>query len=137
MLFIHLIKVNVMETETKKCIYVLEDNANIADIIEFLLTEEDYTVEVCKNANSFWQKMEEHTPDMIVLDVLLPDANGVDICLSLKRNIRTHRIPVLMMSGNNHLNKVKAKCDADSYINKPFDLNDFVQRIDYYSRTAF
>ncbi|WP_461486158.1 response regulator [Pedobacter sp.] len=126
-----------METETKKCIYVLEDNANIADIIEFLLTEEDYTVEVCKNANSFWQKMEEHTPDMIVLDVLLPDANGVDICLSLKRNIRTHRIPVLMMSGNNHLNKVKAKCDADSYINKPFDLNDFVQRIDYYSRTAF
>lgn len=137
MLFIHLIKVNVMETETKKCIYVLEDNANIADIIEFLLTEEDYTVEVCKNANSFWQKMEEHTPDMIVLDVLLPDANGVDICLSLKRNIRTHRIPVLMMSGNNHLNKVKAKCEADSYINKPFDLNDFVQRIDYYSRTAF
>ena len=137
MLFIHLIKVNVMETETKKCIYVLEDNANIADIIEFLLTEEDYTVEVCKNANSFWQKMEEHTPDMIVLDVLLPDANGVDICLSLKRNIRTHRIPVLMMSGNNHLNKVKAKCEADSYINKPFDLNDFVQRIDYYSRTTF
>lgn len=137
MLFIHLIKVNVMKTETKKCIYVLEDNANIADIIEFLLTEEDYTVEVCKNANSFWQKMEEHTPDMIVLDVLLPDANGVDICLSLKRNIRTHRIPVLMMSGNNHLNKVKAKCEADSYINKPFDLNDFVQRIDYYSRTTF
>lgn len=136
-MFIHLIKVNVMETETKKCIYVLEDNANIADIIEFLLTEEDYAVEVCKNANSFWQKMEEHTPDMIVLDVLLPDANGVDICLSLKRNIRTHRIPVLMMSGNNHLNKVKAKCDADSYINKPFDLNDFVQRVDYYSRTAF
>jgi DNA-binding response OmpR family regulator len=88
---------------------------------------------VCNTANAFWQKMEDHNPDMIVLDVMLPDANGLDICLKLKRNIRTHQIPVLMMSGNNRLSSIKAKCEADSYINKPFDLNDFVDRIDYFS----
>lgn len=125
-----------MDTTDKKCVYVLEDNANIADIIEFLLVEELYEVRVCKNANTFWKEMQQHTPDMIVLDVILPDANGLDICTKLKQNIKTHRIPVLMMSGNNHLNKVKSKCDADSYINKPFDLNDFMQRVDYYSHIA-
>ena len=115
---------------------MLEDNANIADIIEFLLVEELYEVKVCKNANTFWKEMQQHTPDMIVLDVILPDANGLDICTKLKRDVRTHRIPVMMMSGNNHLNKVKSKCDADTYINKPFDLNDFMQRVDYYSHIA-
>ncbi|WAC39749.1 response regulator [Pedobacter sp. SL55] len=123
-----------METADKKCVYVLEDNANIADIIEFLLVEELYEVKVCKNAKSFWEQMRLHIPDMIVLDVILPDANGIDICTILKKDVRTHHIPVMMMSGNNHLNKVKSKCDADSYINKPFDLNDFIGRVDYYSR---
>lgn len=125
-----------METTDKKCVYVLEDNANIADIIEFLLVEELYEVKVCKNANTFWKEMQEHTPDMIVLDVILPDANGLDICTKLKKDVRTHRIPVMMMSGNNYLNKVKSKCDADTYINKPFDLNDFIQRVDHYSHIA-
>jgi DNA-binding response OmpR family regulator len=125
-----------MEATDKKCVYVLEDNANIADIIEFLLVEELYEVKVCKNANTFWKEMREHTPDMIVLDVILPDANGLDICTKLKKDARTHRIPVMMMSGNNYLNKVKSKCDADTYINKPFDLNDFIQRVDHYSHIA-
>ncbi len=125
-----------MKTTDRKCIYVLEDNANIADIIEFLLVEELYEVIICKNASSFWRQMREQTPDMIVLDVILPDANGLDICTTLKRDLKTHHIPVMMMSGNNHLSKVKAKCDAETYLNKPFDLNDFMQRIDYYSHIA-
>lgn len=125
-----------MEATDKKCVYVLEDNANIADIIEFLLVEELYEVKVCKNANAFWKEMREHQPDLIVLDVILPDANGMDICTKLKKDVKTHRIPVMMMSGHNHLNKIKSKCDADSYIHKPFDLNDFMQRVDYYSHIA-
>lgn len=125
-----------METTDKKCVYVLEDNSNIADIIEFLLVEELYEVKVCKNVNTFWKEMSEHTPDMIVLDVILPDGNGLDICTKLKRDVRTHHIPVMMMSANNHLSKVKSKCEAESYINKPFDLNDFMQRVDYYSHVA-
>lgn len=127
------LKLIVMETTDKKCVYVLEDNANIADIIEFLLVEELYEVKVCKNVNAFWQEMSAHKPDMVVLDVMLPDGNGLDICNQLKRNVRTHHIPVMVMSGNNYLSKVKSKCNAESYINKPFDLNDFMQRIDHYS----
>jgi DNA-binding response OmpR family regulator len=114
----------------KKCIYVVEDNPNIREIIEFLLIEELYEVKTCPNTNDFWLQMNKHLPDMVILDVMLPDGNGLDICNILKRNIKTHNIPVMMMSANNHLNTVKAKCEAEDFINKPFDLNDFAKRIE-------
>lgn len=116
----------------KKCIYVVEDNASIREIIEFLLVEEHYDVKACCNTNDFWLRMNEHIPDMVILDIILPDGNGLDICNSLKRNIKTYNIPVMMMSANNHLNAVKAKCDAEDFINKPFDLNDFANRVEKY-----
>lgn len=127
------LKLSAMETAVKKCVYVLEDNTNIADIIEFLLIEELYEVRLCKNIRNFWQQMRKHIPDFIVLDIILPDGTGTDVCKALKSNIKTHHIPVMMMSGNNYLSKVKDKCQAESYINKPFDLNDFMGRVDYYS----
>ncbi|QIL42176.1 response regulator [Pedobacter sp. HDW13] len=114
----------------KKCIYVVEDNPNIREIIEFLLIEELYEVKTCPNTSDFWLQMNNHLPDMVILDVMLPDGNGLDICNTLKENIKTHNIPVMMMSANNHLNTVKAKCAAEDFINKPFDLNDFAGRIE-------
>ncbi|MES2456903.1 MAG: response regulator [Bacteroidota bacterium] len=114
----------------KKCIYVVEDNAAIRDIIEFMLTEEEYEVSVTATISAFWKKMQERTPDMVVLDVVLPDGNGVEVCQKLKDNTKTYRIPVMMMSANNYINKVKSKCRADEFINKPFDLDDFINRVD-------
>lgn len=117
----------------EKCIYVVEDNANIREIIEFLLVEEDYQVKVSPNAASFWKEMNKHIPDLIVLDVMLPDGNGLEICASLKSNAKTYDIPIMMMSGNNYLSSVKSKCAAETFINKPFDLNDFVNRVEHFA----
>ncbi len=111
----------------KKCIYVLEDNPGIRDIIEFLLTEEEYEVLTCANVSTFWQSMNNFLPDMVILDIMLPDGNGLEICHEIKSNIKTHDIPVMMMSANNYLSQVKSKCPADEYINKPFDLNDIIE----------
>ena len=116
----------------KKCIYVVEDNPAIREIISFLLEEEFYEVKACRNTHDFWLQMNQHIPDMVILDIMLPDGNGLEICNSLKGNIKTHGIPVMMMSANNHLNAVKSKCGAEDFINKPFDLNDFAARVDRY-----
>ncbi|MEJ2883128.1 response regulator transcription factor [Pedobacter sp. GR22-6] len=116
----------------KKCIYVVEDNAAIRDIIDFMLTEEEYEVVIAPTVRAFWKQMQERIPDMVVLDVMLPDGNGVEICQELKSSIKTHDIPVMLMSANNHLNKVKSKCTADEFINKPFDLDDFANRVEHY-----
>ncbi|RYZ47975.1 MAG: response regulator [Sphingobacteriales bacterium] len=117
----------------KKSICILEDNITTREILEFLLTEEDYDVYSCSNARDFWQEMSSHLPDMIVLDIHLQDGNGLDICNRLKANSKTHNIPVMMMSGDNYLNKVKAKCPADEFINKPFNINDFMDRVVHYA----
>ncbi len=116
----------------KKWIYVVEDNAGIRDLIEFLLTEEQYEVKVCATTIDFWQQMKRHRPDMVVLDVILPDGNGLDVCAKLKGNIGTYAIPVMMMSADNQLNAIKGKCKAEDFINKPFDVNDFVHRVEHY-----
>src|SRR5215217_1573202 len=107
----------------KKCIYVVEDNAAIRDIIEFMLTEEEYDVVISATVSEFWKKMQQHIPDMVVLDIMLPDGNGMEICNQLKCGSKTHDIPVMVMSANNYISKVKSKCAADEFINKPFDLN--------------
>jgi DNA-binding response OmpR family regulator len=117
----------------EKCIYVVEDNANIREMIEFLLVEELYEVKAYPNQATFWKEMNKHTPDLIVLDVMLPDGNGLDICAKLKSNAKTHDIPVMMMSANNYLSNVKSKCAAEDFINKPFDLNDFVNRVEHFA----
>ncbi|MES2828685.1 MAG: response regulator [Bacteroidota bacterium] len=116
----------------KKCIYVVEDNPCIREIIEYMLTEDLYDVKACANTNSFWREMDNGLPDMVILDVMLPDGNGLDICNALKQNSKTYNIPVMMMSANNHINAVKAKCRAEDFINKPFDLNDFASRVERY-----
>lgn len=116
----------------KKCIYVVEDNNSLREVIEFLLVEEQYEVKTCPTMKDFWQQMQNFLPDMVVLDVVLPDGSGIDICTQLKQSAKTHDIPVMMMSANNHLNKIKSKCDAEAYINKPFDINDFIKRVEKY-----
>lgn len=116
----------------KKCIYVVEDNAAIRDVIEFMLTEDEYDVVASPTASDFWAQMQLRKPDMIVLDIRLPDGNGLDICKQLKCNVKTYHIPVMMMSANNYLSKVKSGCVAEEFINKPFDINDFANRIEHY-----
>jgi len=117
---------------SKKCIYILEDNDDIRELIAFLLTEENYEVHGYPTVKSFRTDMLSAHPDMIILDVMLTDGNGIDVCDELKANYKTHDIPVLMMSAHSHARDIKQKCDAEDFISKPFDISDFVKRVDHY-----
>jgi len=116
----------------KKCIYILEDNDDIRELISFLLTEENYYVKGYPTVKSFKRKMLSAHPDMIILDVMLADGNGIDVCDELKANKRTNDIPILMMSAHSYEQEIKQKCDAEDFISKPFDIDDFVKRVDRY-----
>lgn len=113
----------------KKCIYILEDNQDIREILAFLLTEECYKVRTYPNVTEFWLQMKKHLPDMVVLDVMLPDGNGIDVCEKMKNESNTYAIPVMMMSANYQAMDLMGKCGAEEFITKPFDINNFVLKV--------
>lgn len=112
----------------KKKIYVVEDNDDIRELVEYLLEVEDYEVKGFANATDFSLKIENDLPDLVVLDVMLPDGNGVDICNKLKANPNTKELPVLLMSANANMAFVSKESMADDFISKPFDIDDLVTR---------
>jgi DNA-binding response OmpR family regulator len=116
----------------KKSIYILEDNDDIRELISYLLVEENYEVKGYPTVKEFKKIMLSSHPDMIVLDVMLADGNGIDVCDELKSNERTNDIPILMMSAHSQAYDIKQRCAAEDFISKPFDIDDFVKRVDRY-----
>ncbi|WP_113662982.1 response regulator transcription factor [Pedobacter nanyangensis] len=113
----------------KKRIHVLEDDKDIAFIIEFLLKDEGYEIQVSSTFKELKEKLTDSIPDLFILDVMLPDGNGIDICRDLKTDVFTKHIPVIVMSANVHSKKLSESVSPDDYISKPFDLDYIENRI--------
>ncbi|TDQ11944.1 response regulator transcription factor [Pedobacter metabolipauper] len=112
-----------------KVIYVVEDDDDIRFIIEYILIENGYLVQTFATAKEFHDEMEKAHPDLILLDVMLPDANGMDICRALKTNENTRHITLVIMSAHAAEKAVLEEACADDFISKPFDLDEMVMRI--------
>lgn len=114
----------------KKYIHVVEDNEDIRYIVEFFLSDYDYEVQLSANVKEFIASMDKPLPDLYLIDVMLPDGNGLEICKHIKTNLKTKHIPVIIMSA--HSNEIEVKKDgcADDFMSKPFDLNDLVACIE-------
>lgn len=113
-----------------KRICVLEDNDDIREVISFVLEDEQYEVYSFSNIKDFEKGAKGLHPDAFLLDVMLPDGNGLDVCCGLKAEKETRDVPVLMMSANFSTTQMRKRCTAEDYIHKPFDIYDFVKRID-------
>lgn len=109
-------------------IFVVEDNEDIGFILEFFLHEEGFQVKLLTTAAAFRNAMETELPDLILLDVMLPDGNGLDLCQGIKRDHRVKQLPVMIMSAHADGARVKA-CNAEEFIAKPFDLYALLKKI--------
>lgn len=107
----------------KKYIHLVEDNEDIRYIVEFFLSDFDYEVQVSATVKEFIASMDKPLPDLYLLDVMLPDGNGLEICRYIKENSNTKHIPVIIMSAHSNEYEVKKESDANAFISKPFDLN--------------
>ncbi|MEH3112344.1 response regulator transcription factor [Pedobacter terrae] len=113
----------------KKKIMVLEDDHDIREIIGLLLDEENYEVKLYPDIRSFRKDLLFTSPNLMILDVRLPDGNGHDLCREVKNDQRTLDVPVLMMSAHCSATEVNRKCHPDDFIPKPFNIDDFVARV--------
>lgn len=113
----------------KQNIYVVEDNDDIRELVQYLLESEGYEVESFANVADFEQKFEIKKPNALVLDIMLPDGNGIDLCNKIKALPATKNIPILLMSANTNALFINNKTEADDFISKPFDIDDFVAKV--------
>lgn len=103
-----------------KKVTILEDDEGIRELIQLLLESQNYKVEAFPNIRKFEANLKEKDyPDLFLLDYMLPDGNGLEVCHKLKEKIESSKIPVIIMSAHADLNKMKG---ADDYIAKPFDI---------------
>lgn len=109
-----------------KEIFIVEDDDGIRELIEFLLLSQQYAVKTFPTARAFHQTVPDLIPDLFLLDIMLPDGNGIELCKGLKQDENTKHIPVVLMSAHADIRKTEG---ADDFIAKPFDVDDLLQRI--------
>lgn len=111
----------------KKQVVVLEDNPNIRELIEYILEDNAIDVIGFDSATAFLNALTQINPSLFILDIMLPDGNGIEICRQLKSNEATRETPIVMISA--HFKEFPLDCDAADFIEKPFDIDNFVSRV--------
>ena len=112
-------------------IYIVEDDKNIREIEMFALKNSGYAVEEFENAKSFFSKTAEKVPDLALLDIMLPDMDGLEIVKKLRSRPDTVRIPIILVTAKTtELDKVKGlDIGADDYLTKPFGVMELISRV--------
>ena len=112
-------------------IYIVEDDVNIREIEAFSLKNSGYTVEEFGSAKEFWSRIYEKVPDLIVLDVMLPDEDGLSIVKKLRQWAESRYVPIIMVTAKTtELDRVKGlDRGADDYLTKPFGVMELISRV--------
>lgn len=110
-------------------ILIIEDEVNLADAIKRALTEQHYSVDIASNGEEGLEYAEVNDYDLLILDIMLPDIKGWDVCAELRRNKFT--TPILMLTALDSIeNKIRGlDSGADDYLTKPFDLGELLARV--------
>lgn len=112
-------------------IYIVEDDSSIREIETIALKNSNYMVCSFEKAKDFYKKLEEITPDLVLLDIMLPDENGYDILKKLRMNPATRRLPIIMVTAKTtEMDMIRGLDDgADDYIKKPFSVMELITRV--------
>lgn len=112
-------------------IYIVEDDESIREIETIALKNSNYIVSAFENAKEFYKKLDELVPDLILLDVMLPDESGYDIVRKFRKRPATQDIPIIMVTAKTtEMDMIKGlDGGADDYIKKPFSIMELITRV--------
>jgi DNA-binding response OmpR family regulator len=116
----------------KQQVLIADDEPNIVAALEFLLQRSGYAVHIARNGDEALKLVEQHKPDLVLLDVMMPLRSGYDVCRRMRENEAWRHIKVVMLSAKGRDVEVDKglSLGADLYITKPFSTRELVAQID-------
>ena len=114
-----------------KRVLIVEDEPNIVISLEFLMQREGYDVAVAGDGEAALDRVAKETPDLVVLDVMLPKVNGFEVCRRIRAEPRWRSVKILILTARGRDMEVAKGLGlgADAYVTKPFSTKDLVARI--------
>ncbi len=118
-------------SDTRPKILIVDDEMDTLLPLKRSLEAEDYIVLEAYEGNEAMRKSKAEIPDLIILDLMLPGMDGYEVCSRLKKDARTGKIPIIMLTARDEVrDKVEGlEIGADDYVTKPFNLNELKARI--------
>lgn len=112
-------------------IYLVEDDDNIRKLVCYALEKEGYEIEGFAKPKEFWEKVRSNVPQMVILDVMLPEESGLEILKKLRTAKNTVSVAVIMLTAkDSEFDKVTGlDMGADDYITKPFGMTELISRV--------
>lgn len=115
----------------KKRILAVDDESDVLLIIKTALISEGYAVTTASNGPDALALAQEQRPDLIVLDMMMPEMSGFEVLQELRSREETHSVPVIMLTGVSDKSKIRQAIDSgiDYYIVKPFEFHDLISKV--------
>ena len=112
-------------------IYIVEDDENIREIVIYALASAGYEADGFETGKEFFAMIETELPLLVLLDIMLPEDDGLSILKRLRNTPRTHKLPIIMLTAkNSEYDKVKGlDSGADDYVSKPFGVMELISRV--------
>ncbi|MGN0482079.1 MAG: response regulator transcription factor [Lachnospiraceae bacterium] len=112
-------------------IYIVEDDESIREIEQYALKSGGFEADGFENSKDFFKALEDKIPDLIILDIMLPDEDGLQVLRKLRKKSATRRIPIIMVTAkSSEIDKVKGLDQgADDYMTKPFGVMELLSRV--------
>jgi len=113
-------------------VLVVDDEPNVLRLMGYALEIEGYEVITAETGTEALERIETEQPDLVVLDVMLPDISGIDVCRQLRGRPETRNLPIIMLSARTRVaDKIKGlRSGADEYVTKPVEWDEMVARVD-------
>ena len=114
----------------KMRILAVDDDKDILEVLQFILEDSGYEVDTLMDGRYLFEKIKAHTPDLILLDIMLGNLDGRELCKDVKTTSETNNIPVILVSASHNVPSAANNIGApNAFLAKPFDIDDLLDII--------